>query len=207
MVATADLAGEDAPALFTVGRDGAVFYWMYDPAPPGTRSTPQGYAQVPGKHRKRKAPDTDPIQPKAASAGGKKAAVRDKGVVAIDEEDLGSSSGGSSDASEERAPVEAGHGSAAGAWADVTEDGTHIQASTSGRGNEDQQQQTLSFAGDQSKLCCTSKVAIPFAMQAPPASAHFSLHPTICTILPCPALLCPVKICPALRSTVAAPDH
>ena len=163
MAATADLAGEDAPALFTVGKDGAVFYWMYDPAPPNTRTTPQGYAQVPGKHRKRKAPDTDPIQPKAAAAGGDRAAVVDGGVgeavVGVEEFNSSSDDSGSEESSggsEGGKGAEAGQGPAAGALAEAAEDdadGTEVLASTTGRATEDQdqeqqQQQTLSFAGE-----------------------------------------------------------
>lgn len=154
MAATADLAGEDAPALFTVGKDGAVFYWMYDPAPPNTRTTPQGYAQVPGKHRKRKAPDTDPIQPKAAAAGGDRAAV--VGVEEFNSSSDDSGSEESSGGSEGGKAAEAGQGPAAGALAEAAEDdadGTEMLASTTGRVTEDQdqeqqQQQTLSFAGE-----------------------------------------------------------
>lgn len=158
VAATADLAGEDAPALFTVGKDGAVFYWTYDPAPPNTRPTPQqGYARVPGKHRKRKALGTDLIQPEAAAASGDKAAVGDKEVGEATEDDDAVSSSSDSSGNESsgglhgRETVEAGQSPAAGASAGNTEDGTDVQTTTSGRPNEDQQQQTLSFAGEQSK--------------------------------------------------------
>lgn len=200
MAATADLAGEDAPALFTVGKDGAVFYWMYDPASPNALPTSKGYAQVPGKHRKRKAPDTDPIQPTTASLGGEKATVGDKGGVVDTEDDDhdssndDSSSGASSDGSGERAPVEAGHSPAKGASVEVAEDGTDIQASTSGRANQDQQQQTLSFAGEQSSTLLHQQVCHGFCNISTCClcillNTHNFVHKF--------ALPCPVQIGPA----------
>ena len=202
MAATADLAGEDAPALFTVGKDGAVFYWVYDPAPPNTLPTPQGYAQVPGKHRKRKAPDTDHIQPNTASLRGENATVGNKGFVVATEDDDhdssddDSSSGASSEGSGERAPVEVGHSPAPGASVGVAEDGTGIEASTSGRANQGHQQQTLSFAGEQSKHFATP-AGLPWFLQykhmLPVHTSQYNQLYTQC----CPALPCPVLIGPA----------
>lgn len=161
MAATADLAGEDTPALFTVGKDGAVFYWMYDPAPPMSRPTPQGYARVPGKHRKRKAPDTAPIQPKAAAAGADEAAAAgeeegpgeasedgDLDSSSNDSSSDGSSSGGSSHGSEEGATVKTGESPGVGVFAGSTEDDVDMLASISGREDGEQHQQTLSFSGE-----------------------------------------------------------
>lgn len=159
VAATADLAGEDAPALLTVGKDGAVFYWMYDPAPPDTHPTPQGYAQVHGKHRKRKAPDTDPIQPNTAAANGNRG-LQKKGLSDSehDERDShGDTSGdvnsGSSEGGE-AVGVEQSRTQAAGA--DSTEDAAEILASTS-EATEDQpqrqqQEQTMSFASGRWRL-------------------------------------------------------
>lgn len=69
VASSAELAGEEVPALFTIGRDGAVFYWMYEGPAPSTdpQGQSQGYPHVPGKHRKRKAPDADPDQPAEAT--------------------------------------------------------------------------------------------------------------------------------------------
>ena len=185
VAATADLAGEDAPALFTVGKDGAVFYWMYDAAPPNT----QGYAHIPGKHRKRKAPDTDPTQPKTAAAGGDKAAFGDKEVGdAIEDDDVARSSGDSSGdessgGANGRATVEVGPNPATDASAEIAEDGAHMQASTSGRGNEDQQQQTLSFAGEQSQYF-PALAGLPWYL-LPLHTSHFiPLYTHVCPALP-----------------------
>lgn len=148
VAATAALAGEDAPALITVGKDGAVFYWMYDPAPPHAHPTPQGYAQVPGKHRKRKAPDTDPIQPKTAAANGGRADQGNKLSEAEDDEHDSSSNEDNTGGSE---GGEAGATQAQAAVADPTDDAAEMLASTSGRIHGDQQQQeeqTMSFAGE-----------------------------------------------------------
>ena len=212
VAATADLAGEDAPALFTIGKDGAVFYWMYDAASPNMRPTPQGYAQIPGKHRKRKAPGSDPIQPKTALVGDK-AAVGDKEVgeatedgdrdSSSDDSSGGESSGGSERREKDgRETVEAGQSPATGASAGITENSADMQTSTSGRTIEDQQQQTMSFTGEQSTkqaCCCTRRVVKALAKQADAASAYFLVDPTIWMYaLPCPALPCLALPCPAL---------
>ena len=180
-VATAaDLAGEDAPALITVGNDGAVFYWMYDPAPPGTNPNPQGYAQVPGKHRKRKASDMDSMRTGTVAAGNREASDH---VVSDAAEDGDHSNGGSSSGSDSNSSSSTGisSGSSSGsdeegeesrealgsegdAQADGAEDGTEeMLASTSGRaqnGTQQQQQQTMSFAGEQECVCIARSHAL-----------------------------------------------
>lgn len=160
MAATADLAGEDTPALFTVGKDGAVFYWMYDPAPPMSRPTPQGYAHVPGKHRKRKAPDTAPIQPTTAAAAANEAAAGEEegpgeasedGALHNSSDDSSSddsSSGGSSNGSDKAETMKTGQSPGVGVSVESTEDGVDMLASTSGREDGEQHQQTLSFSGE-----------------------------------------------------------
>lgn len=149
VAATAALAGEDAPALITVGKDGAVFYWMYDPAPPNAHPTPQGYAKVPGKHRKRKAPDTDPIQPRTAATKGDRVDQGNKLRDAEGDEHDSSSDVENTDGSE--GGEESGVGQAQAAVADPTEDAAEMLAGTSGRAHGDQQQreeQMMSFAGE-----------------------------------------------------------
>lgn len=44
----------------TIGRDGAVFFWVYEPVPFPVYQHPKRFGNIPGKRRKRKAPDTDP---------------------------------------------------------------------------------------------------------------------------------------------------
>ena len=214
MAATADLAGEDAPALFTVGKDGAVFYWMYDAASPNIRPPPQGYAQVPGKHRKRKAPGSDPIQPKTVSVGSDKAAVAGKEMgEATEETDVdssSSSSGESSDDSERRQKYGRETVEATGATRlslEITERSLDMQTSTSGRAIEDQQQQTLSFAGEPSKHFAEPgglSWHLPIKNMLPLHTSQFiQLYAYACPALPCPArpgpaLPCPALPCPAL---------
>ncbi|KAL3138072.1 hypothetical protein ABBQ38_005303 [Trebouxia sp. C0009 RCD-2024] len=125
---------------------------MYDPAPPHAHPTPQGYAQVPGKHRKRKAPDTDPIQPKTAAANGGRADQGNKLSEAEDDEHDSSSNEDNTGGSE---GGEAGATQAQAAVADPTDDAAEMLASTSGRIHGDQQQQeeqTMSFAGGRWRL-------------------------------------------------------
>ena len=166
VAASADLSGEEIPALFTVGKDGAVFYWMYEAAPPNTNHTAAGYADVPGKHRKRKASDMDPAQPAAAivSAEGPEApdptnthattgaSSSDSGGGGSGDSSLDGSSDGSSDSDSASGAKEANENvpkaakaSQAGSGEDDVEE---VLASTSGREN-DAQQQSVSFAGEQ----------------------------------------------------------
>lgn len=151
MATTAELAGDNAPALITVGKDGAVFYWMYDPAPPGTDPKPQGYAQVPGKHRKRKASDMDSAQPATAAAGDKEA---DDSVVsdAAEDSDHSSSSRNSGSSSSSSGSEEEEEGDEI-KEAPGCEGDAQASASASGRAmnGTQQQQQTKSFAGKQGK--------------------------------------------------------
>ena len=135
VASSAELAGEEAPALFTIGRDGAVFFWMYEGPAPSTdpQGQSQGYPHVPGKHRKRKAPDSDPDQP--AEATPEVAAQADS--AAADDDSDGSSS---MDAKKGADGVSEGSRQESDS---AEEQG---QASTSGRGHTEQQQ-TTSFAG------------------------------------------------------------
>lgn len=198
VAATADLAGEDAPALLTVGKDGAVFYWMYDPAPPDTHPTPQGYAQVHGKHRKRKAPDTDPIQPNTAAANGNRG-LQKKGLSDSEHDERDSHGDTSGDVSSgsseggEAVGVEQSRTQAAGA--DSTEDAAEILASTS-EATEDQpqrqqQEQTMSFASEWlSSPCCVGQLLCLVQMQAAAASACFYAlcRAHICNFLSYPSM-------------------
>ena len=113
---------------------------MFEPPPPGSAPTAQsqGYPQVPGKHRKRKAPDTDPIQPAAASDSDEEADVAAAQHEAAGDDNSGGSheeTGVLSDEEEQRA----------------VSSGEQIPASISGRHDADQehQPQTLSYAGEQ----------------------------------------------------------
>ena len=135
VASSAELAGEEAPALFTIGRDGAVFYWMYEGPAPSTdpQGQSQGYPHVPGKHRKRKAPDSDPDQP----------------AEAIPEVALEADSAAADDDSNSSSSLDTKRG------ADGVSDGSRQesdsadeqgQASTSGRQHAEQQQ-TTSFVG------------------------------------------------------------
>ncbi|DBA78910.1 hypothetical protein WJX77_008158 [Trebouxia sp. C0004] len=141
VASSAELAGEEAPALFTIGRDGAVFYWMYEGPAPSTnpQGQSQGYPHVPGKHRKRKAPDSDLDQPAEATP---EVAAKADSAAADDDSDGRSSS------------LDAKKG------ADGVSDGSRQeidcaeeqgQASTSGR-QHTEQQQTISFAGGRWRL-------------------------------------------------------
>ena len=69
MASAADLAGEEAPTLVTIGQDGAVFYWIFEAPAAGSNIKQQsnGYPQIPNKHRKRKQPESAPFQPAAAA--------------------------------------------------------------------------------------------------------------------------------------------
>ncbi|KAL0036124.1 hypothetical protein WJX79_004341 [Trebouxia sp. C0005] len=145
VASSAELAGEEVPALFTIGRDGAVFYWMYEGPAPSTdpQGQSQGYPHVPGKHRKRKAPDADPDQPAEAteSATPEVAAETDSAAANDDSSDSSSSldekkgAAGVSDGSRQESDF-------------ADEQG---QASTSGRQHAEQQQ-TTSFAGGRWRL-------------------------------------------------------
>ena len=156
VASTAELAGDEVPALFTIGRDGAVFYWMYEPPAPGSnpRGQPQGYPHIPGKHRKRKAPDTDLVKPEADVTAAKAAALEGPTATSSDDEADGDDNSGSSSSSN----------SDAGEGADAALDGEgddaageHQQTSTSGR-QHTEQAQTTSFAGKRSLpcVCCSS---------------------------------------------------
>ncbi len=136
VASSAELAGEEAPALFTIGRDGAVFFWMYEGPAPSTapQGQSQGYPQVPGKHRKRKAPDSDPDQP--AEVTPQVAAEADSAAG----NDDSNSSSSSMDANKHADGVPGGSRQASDS---AEEQG---QASTSGR-QHTEQQQTTSFAG------------------------------------------------------------
>jgi len=141
VASTAELAGEEAPALVTIGRDGAVFYWMYDAPAAGTsiKAQSQGYLQVPGKHRKRQAPDTDPVQPAVGAEARTAAAPATDDDVDSNASDSNSSS---SDASEQAA-VRSDEDEQTG---DVSRE--EMQAGTSGRQQaSEQQHQTTSYAG------------------------------------------------------------
>ena len=135
VASSAELAGEEAPALFTIGRDGAVFYWMYEGPAPSThpQGQSQGYPNVPGKHKKRKAPDSDPEQPAEATS---EAAAKADSRAADDDSNSSSSmdakrgADGVSDGSRQESDSAEEQG----------------QASTSGR-QDTEQQQTTSFAG------------------------------------------------------------
>ncbi len=136
VASSAALAGEEAPALLTIGRDGAVFYWMYEGLPTSRdpQGQSQGYPHVPGKHRKRKAPDSDPDQPAEATP---EVASKADSAAADDDSDSSSSSldakkgaDGGSDGSRQESDFAEEQG----------------QASISGR-QHTEQQQTTSFAG------------------------------------------------------------
>lgn len=140
VASSAALAGEEAPALFTIGRDGAVFYWMYEGPAPSThpQGQSQGYPNVPGKHKKRKAPDSDPEQPAEATS---EAAAEADSAAADDDSNSSSSmdakrgADGVSDGSRQESDSAEEQG----------------QASTSGR-QDTEQQQTTSFAGGRWRL-------------------------------------------------------
>jgi hypothetical protein len=138
VASSAELAGEEAPALFTIGRDGAVFFWMYEGPAPSTdpHGQSQGYPRVPGKHRKRKAPDSDPDQP--AEATPEVAAEADS--AAADEDSNSNSSSSSLDAKK------GADGVLEGSRQENDSAEEQGQASTSGR-QHTEQQQTTSFAG------------------------------------------------------------
>lgn len=155
VASTAELAGDEVPALFTIGRDGALFYWMYEPPAPGSnpRGQPQGYPHIPGKHRKRKAPDTDPVRPEADVTAATAAALEGPTATSSDDEADGDDNSGSSSSNSD-----------AGDGADAALDGKgddaageHRQTSTSGR-QHTEQAQTTSFAGKRSLpcVCCSS---------------------------------------------------
>ena len=136
VASSAELAGEEAPALFTIGRDGAVFFWMYEGPAPSTdpHGQSQGYPRVPGKHRKRKAPDSDPDQPAEATPE-----VASEADSAAADEDSNSSSS-SLDAKK------GADGVLEGSRQESDSAEEQGQASTSGR-QHTEQQQTTSFAG------------------------------------------------------------
>ena len=133
MASSAELAGEEAPALFTIGRDGAVFFWMYEAPTPSTnpQGQSQGYPHVPGKHRKRKALDPDPEQPAEATP---EVAAKADSAAADDSDGSSSMDAKGADGVLEGSRQESNS---------VEEQG---QASTSGR-QHTEQQQTTSFAG------------------------------------------------------------
>lgn len=62
LAATGGLTGQETPSLMTIGRDGAVFFWMYEPSSLSAANVqqPKRFGNIPGKRRKRKAPDSDP---------------------------------------------------------------------------------------------------------------------------------------------------
>lgn len=109
---------------------------MFEPPPPGSAPTAQsqGYPQVPGKHRKRKAPDTDPIQPAAASDSDEEADSAAAQHEAAGDDDSHEGTGAPSDEEEQSA----------------VSSGEQIPASISGRHDavQEHQPQTLSYAGE-----------------------------------------------------------
>ena len=164
------------PSLITVGRDGAVFFWVYEPLPHSVQANghPKRMGNIPGKRRKRKAPggDLDTAE-EAADEGGVSHAEVDPEAVEDDD-----SSSSDSDAADDSSTSESTSGSEAGQdqtsaggqqrESDV-EDGSNTEAdiskaheeaerssraeasrqkevSTSGR-DEDGQNQSTSYAG------------------------------------------------------------
>lgn len=63
LASTGELTGTESPSLMTIGRDGAVFFWVYEPVPFPVYQHPKRFGNIPGKRRKRKAPDTDLEEP------------------------------------------------------------------------------------------------------------------------------------------------
>lgn len=181
---TGELTGTEAPSLMTIGRDGAVFFWVYEALPQPMYPHPKRFGNIPGKRRKRKAPDTDPeADDKDPEADGEAAHT----AASIRASEDGDSSSGESDqssdgiavprllsSSESEAEMDAaskgakhkGRGTEpensaeaavdrSGEEAQVGEDAglegkaeanRQMQASTSGR-QEDEQSQSTSYAG------------------------------------------------------------
>ena len=147
LASTGELTGADVPSLMTVGRDGAVFFWVYEPSPHNTTASahPKRFGNIPGKRRKRKAPDAD--QEAAEEATNSDVTHTDVTAEAGHDEQ---SSGTGSDASDDSAAAES---------ASSSEDeeqqmpegsdraaSRQMEASTSGRQADDQHQST-SYAG------------------------------------------------------------
>ena len=175
LASTGDLTGAEVPSLITVGRDGAVFFWVYEPLPHSIQASghPKRIGNIPGKRRKRKVPGA---HLETAETAADEAGVSHTEVDAEAAEDDDSSTS-DSDAADDSSTSESTSGSEAGQdqtseggqqrKSDV-EDGLNTEAdiskadqeaessraeasrqkevSTSGR-DEDGQDQSTSYAG------------------------------------------------------------
>lgn len=112
LASTGDLTGAEVPSLITVGRDGAVFFWVYEPLPHSIQVNghPKRTGNIPGKRRKRKAPGADL---ETAEAVVDEDRVSDAEVDAEAAEDDDSSSS-DSDAADDSSTSESTSGSEAG---------------------------------------------------------------------------------------------
>lgn len=147
LASAGELTGADVPSLMTVGRDGAVFFWVYEPLPHSTTASahPKRFGNIPGKRRKRKAPDADPEAAEEATDGANVSHAEASTPAGDDEQsssaesdssDAGTAAESSSSEDEEQQMPEGSDGAA----------GRQMEASTSGRGADDQHQST-SYAG------------------------------------------------------------